>query len=83
MQQAGLKKWASSFALREDGIDGVNVLMEVEVEDRLRKEEVLEKVQKQIGKVLAFKQALFDDKKNKVKLSLQAATSENLGGTGS
>jgi uncharacterized membrane protein len=39
---------------------GVNALMEIPVQDKLKKEEVFEKIQKQIGKVLSFKQTLFD-----------------------
>jgi len=54
-----LKKWASSFALKEDTL-GVNALMEILIQDKLKKEEVFERITKQIGKVLSFKQALFD-----------------------
>ena len=48
--------------------------MEVNVDNRLSKEEVYEAVQKSIGKVLSYKQALLDEKKAKVKQTILEAT---------
>lgn len=74
-QSAGLKHWATSFALRDDSVpDGVSALLEVNVDSRQKKEEVFEAVQRAVSRVIAFKQALLDDKRAKVKQTMLEAT---------
>lgn len=55
-QSGPLKRWANSFAIRDDGLsDGVNALLEVQANKREKKEEVFELVQKAVSRVVAFK----------------------------
>lgn len=57
-QADGIKRWASSFGVKDDHINqSLSALLEVQVpeEHKPKKEEVHEMVQKTIGAIIAFK----------------------------
>lgn len=73
---SAIKRWASSFGVKDDLISqSLSALLEVNVahEHKPKKEEVLEMVHKSIGAIIAFKQAQYEHKKQKVKESMEAA----------
>lgn len=69
-----LKKWAASFALSDDTLHGVNSLLEVTLShgEKLKKEDMFDRIQRQVGKVITFKQALFDQKRLKTRAQVEA-----------
>lgn len=65
-----LKKWTSGFGLADSNLSGypvVNSKMEVNINEKTKKDEVFEKVNKQLQQVIQFKQALFDIKRDQIR----------------
>ncbi|CDW87464.1 mitogen-activated protein kinase organizer [Stylonychia lemnae] len=61
-----LKTWVNGFGLEEDNIEPVNALIEVGITHGQKKQDVWEKVSKELQRVLGFKQAQYDKKKLQV-----------------
>lgn len=61
--------WASSFGLKDSEIkqSPVSVLMQVSIPQKEKKEVVMEQVNENINKVLAFKQVQLDAKKRLIR----------------
>ena len=70
-----VKKWATSFGLHDDtlpeGQQLLSLFMEVQPAPKAKREEVLELVNKQVHQVLAFKQAQYDGKRQKVRETIE------------
>jgi hypothetical protein len=58
-----LKKWASGFGHIDEGIQPLSSLMEVRIDQKARKEEMWDKVLRQLQGIVGFKQAQHDLKK--------------------
>jgi hypothetical protein len=79
-----VKKWATSFGLKDDSLpEGapVSLLMTVEPGLKAKRDEVLELAQRQVQQVLAFKQAQYEARKQRVRESLDKENSQQMNKT--